>query len=87
MHANTLMAYDMDGARYCLDCCRELGIDTTQDKPESGYGGPVFASDLESGETCSECWDYITEPDDVPEDLTDFSNSCGCFEDYCDCEN
>jgi hypothetical protein len=55
MNASDLVAYDVDGARYCLDCCEEAGIDTDADKPECGYGGPVFASDVEGGECCSDC--------------------------------
>lgn len=59
MEAFELVAYDMDGARYCLDCARKAGIDVDADKSASGYGGPVFASDLEGAEYCGECHNLI----------------------------
>jgi hypothetical protein len=60
MRATDLIAYDVDGERHCLPCCRRLGIDTDQTATPGGYGGPVFASD-EDGGTCSACLTPISE--------------------------
>ena len=59
MKVHELIAYDADGARYCLDCARKAGIDTSEDKSASGYGGPVLVADLDGPEYCSDCREPI----------------------------
>ena len=58
MNAADLIAFDVDGARYCLDCCRKHGI-SLEEKPDCG--GPVFAVDVDPEESCSGCFELIVE--------------------------
>lgn len=54
---DTVVAYDQDGARYCVGCWRKAHGDQ---EPEEGNGGPVFAVDEDWG-TCDGCFQPIED--------------------------
>lgn len=58
-----MIAYDVDGERYCLSCAERLGIDVTRPRPPSGYGGPVY--DNEPREDWGSCSADLLPIDDV----------------------
>lgn len=49
-----IVAYDEDGARYCVDCWGD------EPEPEEGNGGPVFAVDEDWG-ICDGCLQPIED--------------------------
>lgn len=68
MKAFELVAYDVDGARYCLDCAHKAGINVNEDKPASEFGGPVCRRDLDPDDTtyCTKCGSPISRKGPTP---------------------
>jgi hypothetical protein len=56
MKAWEIVGYDHDGARYCLDCAKQAGLDLER-------GSPVFVSDLDGmdDERCGNCNELLID--------------------------